>query len=78
MEGIARRYRRRDPRVTNRCRSIHGRARKQRRRGILLPATMKLLGDPDEHLFRWLEWLPTLGARRVARAGTGGDARYAL
>ena len=28
---------------------------------ILLPATMKLLGDWNWYLPRWLEWLPRLG-----------------
>ena len=30
-------------------------------RGILLPATMKLLGDWNWYLPRWLEWLPQAG-----------------
>src|SRR3954466_14334865 len=30
-------------------------------RGILLPASMKLLGDWNWYLPRWLEWLPKLG-----------------
>jgi RND superfamily putative drug exporter len=30
-------------------------------RGILLPATMKLLGDWNWYLPRWLEWLPHVG-----------------
>ncbi len=29
-------------------------------RGVLLPATMKLLGDWNWYLPRWLEWLPSL------------------
>jgi uncharacterized membrane protein YdfJ with MMPL/SSD domain len=29
-------------------------------RAVLLPATMKLLGDWNWYLPRWLEWLPTL------------------
>jgi putative drug exporter of the RND superfamily len=29
-------------------------------RGVLLPATMKLLGDANWYLPRWLEWLPEL------------------
>ena len=39
-------------------------------RGVLLPATMKLLGDWNWYLPRWLEWLPRfdVGAR-AARAG---------
>jgi len=27
-------------------------------RAVLLPATMKLLGDANWYLPRWLEWLP--------------------
>ncbi len=30
-------------------------------RGVLLPATMKLLGDWNWYLPRWLEWLPRIG-----------------
>ncbi|HSK16103.1 MAG TPA: MMPL family transporter [Gaiellaceae bacterium] len=30
-------------------------------RGVLLPASMKLLGDWNWYLPRWLEWLPQLG-----------------
>jgi RND superfamily putative drug exporter len=30
-------------------------------RGVLLPATMKLLGDWNWYLPRWLQWLPQLG-----------------
>jgi RND superfamily putative drug exporter len=30
-------------------------------RGVLLPATMKLLGDWNWYLPRWLEWLPKVG-----------------
>ena len=29
-------------------------------RGVLLPASMKLLGDWNWYLPRWLEWLPRL------------------
>ena len=29
-------------------------------RGVLLPATMKLLGDWNWYLPRWLNWLPEL------------------
>jgi RND superfamily putative drug exporter len=29
-------------------------------RAVLLPATMKLLGDWNWYLPRWLDWLPTL------------------
>jgi putative drug exporter of the RND superfamily len=31
-------------------------------RGVLLPATMKLLGDWNWYLPRWLEWMPRIGA----------------
>src|SRR6185312_8428052 len=31
-------------------------------RGVLLPAVMKLLGDWNWYLPRWLEWLPRLEA----------------
>jgi uncharacterized membrane protein YdfJ with MMPL/SSD domain len=30
-------------------------------RGVLLPATMKLLGDWNWYLPRWLEWMPRVG-----------------
>jgi RND superfamily putative drug exporter len=33
-------------------------------RGVLLPATMKLLGDWNWYLPRWLEWLPELEHER--------------
>ena len=31
-------------------------------RGVLLPATMKLLGERNSYLPRWLEWLPRVEA----------------
>jgi uncharacterized membrane protein YdfJ with MMPL/SSD domain len=37
-------------------------------RGILLPASMKLLGDWNWYLPRWLEWLPKLQAEGAAPA----------
>jgi RND superfamily putative drug exporter len=37
-------------------------------RGVLLPASMKLLGDWNWYLPRWLEWLPRVGAERDAAA----------
>ena len=37
-------------------------------RAILLPATMKLLGDWNWYLPRWLEWLPRLEHERAADA----------
>ena len=33
-------------------------------RGVLLPAAMKVLGDWNWYLPRWLEWLPKVGAER--------------
>jgi putative drug exporter of the RND superfamily len=30
-------------------------------RGVLLPATMKLLGDWNWYLPKWLEWMPRVG-----------------
>jgi len=29
-------------------------------RGVLLPATMKVLGDRNWYLPRWLQWIPEL------------------
>ncbi len=37
-------------------------------RGVLLPATMKLLGDWNWYLPRWLEWLPRVTAEAEAPA----------
>jgi uncharacterized membrane protein YdfJ with MMPL/SSD domain len=37
-------------------------------RGVLLPASMTLLGDWNWYLPRWLEWLPQVGAERDAGA----------
>jgi putative drug exporter of the RND superfamily len=36
-------------------------------RGVLLPATMKLLGDWNWYLPRWLEWMPRLSRRPKPR-----------
>ena len=33
-------------------------------RGVLLPASMKLLGDWNWYLPKWLEWLPRVGPGR--------------
>ena len=33
-------------------------------RAVLLPATMKLLGDWNWYLPRWLAWLPARGSER--------------
>jgi RND superfamily putative drug exporter len=40
-------------------------------RAVLLPATMKLLGEANWYLPAWLEWLPSLSpeARTASRAG---------
>jgi RND superfamily putative drug exporter len=40
-------------------------------RGVLLPATMKLLGDRNWYLPRWLEWLPKVGVE--GRAPVSAD-----
>src|SRR3954471_7914012 len=37
-------------------------------RGVLLPASMKVLGDWNWYLPRWLQWLPRVGAERDATA----------
>ena len=37
-------------------------------RSVLLPATMKLLGDWNWYLPRWLEWLPKVGTGEVQPA----------
>jgi RND superfamily putative drug exporter len=37
-------------------------------RGVLLPASMTLLGDWNWYLPRWLQWLPRVGAERDATA----------
>jgi uncharacterized membrane protein YdfJ with MMPL/SSD domain len=34
-------------------------------RGVLLPATMKLLGEWNWYLPKWLEWLPRLEHEKV-------------
>ena len=45
-------------------------------RGVLLPATMKLLGDWNWYLPKWLEWLPRVGpgAGSYAPAAEAPDA----
>jgi uncharacterized membrane protein YdfJ with MMPL/SSD domain len=35
-------------------------------RAVLLPATMKLLGDWNWYLPRWLQWLPQVGGHEGA------------
>ena len=37
-------------------------------RSVLLPASMKLLGDWNWYLPRWLEWLPKVGADEATDA----------
>ncbi len=37
-------------------------------RAVLLPATMKLLGDANWYLPKWLEWLPQLEHGRATEA----------
>ena len=48
-------------------------------RGVLLPASMKLLGDWNWYLPSWLEWLPHVGAEGdaalPAEAGAAKRAR---
>jgi uncharacterized membrane protein YdfJ with MMPL/SSD domain len=44
-------------------------------RGVLLPATMKLLGEWNWYLPKWLEWLPRLEGRESEPAV---DAKPAL
>ena len=39
-------------------------------RGVLLPASMKVLGDWNWYLPSWLEWLPHVGSRARRRATT--------
>ena len=36
-------------------------------RSVLLPATMKLLGDWNWYLPKWLEWLPNVGVGERSR-----------
>jgi len=43
-------------------------------RGVLLPATMKLLGDWNWYLPRWLEWLPRLEHEPAPKATPALDA----
>ena len=40
-------------------------------RAVLLPATMKLLGDWNWYLPTWLEWLPKLEGERSATKPVG-------
>ena len=45
-------------------------------RGVLLPATMKLLGEWNWYLPRWLEWVPSLTPEQ--RLGTRQSSRIVL
>ena len=45
-------------------------------RGVLLPATMKLLGERNWYLPGWLEWLPKVGLE-VAPGRVRTNGRYA-
>jgi uncharacterized membrane protein YdfJ with MMPL/SSD domain len=48
-------------------------------RAVLLPAAMKLLGDWNWYLPRWLEWVPNLSAEpRVADEEVAVEARPAI
>ena len=40
-------------------------------RAVLLPATMKLLGDWNWYLPSWLDWLPRFAAEPQADAARG-------
>ncbi|MFC4058555.1 MMPL family transporter [Planomonospora corallina] len=42
-------------------------------RAVLLPATMKLFGDANWYLPRWLGWLPALDHEAGEAGGSGGD-----
>jgi putative drug exporter of the RND superfamily len=44
-------------------------------RSVVLPSAMKLLGDWNWYLPRWLSWLPRL---QVEQAGLGGRGRAAF
>jgi RND superfamily putative drug exporter len=45
-------------------------------RAVLLPAAMKLLGDANWYLPRWLEWLPRLGAETPAAQAPAAPPVY--
>jgi RND superfamily putative drug exporter len=42
-------------------------------RGVLLPASMKLLGDWNWYLPRWLEWLPRIGSEVPREEKVAGE-----
>ena len=43
-------------------------------RGVLLPASMKVLGDWNWYLPKWLEWLPHVHGPEFGRAGETSGA----
>jgi RND superfamily putative drug exporter len=47
-------------------------------RAVLLPATMKLLGNANWYLPRWLEWLPRLEHERSVEPALPAEAKPAL
>ena len=47
-------------------------------RAVLLPATMKLLGDWNWYLPRWLDWLPRLEHEPAAETEAAPQAAPAL
>jgi uncharacterized membrane protein YdfJ with MMPL/SSD domain len=46
-------------------------------RGVLLPATMKLLGEWNWYMPPWLEWLPSLTPEQTRR-GVGQSSRSSV
>jgi RND superfamily putative drug exporter len=44
-------------------------------RGVLLPASMSILGDWNWYLPRWLEWLPRVGSGSESREAPGPPTR---
>jgi len=42
-------------------------------RGVLLPASMKVLGDWNWYLPKWLEWMPRIGPERGADPPRGAQ-----
>jgi len=47
-------------------------------RAVLLPATMKLLGERNWYLPRWLEWLPRIAHEPSVAAMPAGDGDGAV
>jgi uncharacterized membrane protein YdfJ with MMPL/SSD domain len=45
-------------------------------RPVLLPASMKLLGDWNWYLPRWLDWLPTVNVEEAPDAETAGASPH--